>query len=309
MRRMLLELLVCPGCLPREIPLHATGLRGDGEEIESASLSCPSCGREYHVVEGIAHLLSRDEMEDAGRYSAAQVVSSYLFSQYADLLGETAATAYTQWAGLLGESATLALDAGCAAGRLTLAMGSISELAIGVDRSPAFIKAARSLLMDGSLDFQLAIEGEVTESRTIVLPEELKRSRAEFLVADVLRLPFPQSTFSLCASLNVLDKVADPLRHLLELNRTARSHGARLLFSDPFSWSDSSAPKELWLGGRMTGPFTGRGLDNVRGLLEGVRGLIAPPWSILSAGEAQWVLRTHANHCERIRSHFLEAAR
>jgi SAM-dependent methyltransferase len=308
MRKQLLQLLICPGCLPLEIPLRATGVGGSGEEIESAVLGCSSCGRRYQVNKGIAFLVPEEANGD-GRYNETLVVSSYLFSQYADLLGEAATTAYTQWEGLLGQSAALALDAGCAAGRLTLAMGSISELAIGIDSSPAFIKAAKALHMEGKFRFQLAIEGEITEETTITLPDELKRSKAEFLVADALRLPFPASTFSLCASLNVLDKVADPLRHLLELNRTSLGGGARLLFSDPFSWSESSAPKELWLGGRRVGPFTGRGLDNVRSLLEGGRGLIDPPWRILSGGEAVWVLRTHANHSERISSHFLEAVR
>jgi SAM-dependent methyltransferase len=310
MRKILLELFVCPRCLPREVPLRAAMVREDGQGIESAVLGCPACGGEFPVVEGTAYLLPEVRpLDTASPYAEPAVRSSYLWSQFADILGDAPNTAYTEWTHLLGRSASLALDCGCAAGRLTLAMGAFSELAIGVDRSPPLIIAARTLLRSGRLDFGLVVEGEITEPRTIVLPESVGRSRTEFIVADVLRLPFPGSTFSLLASMNVLDKVSDPLLHLLEVNRTAQTSAARLLFSDPFSWSPAVAPRERWLGGMTRGRFAGRGLDNVRRLLQGEHGLIGPPWRIETAGETDWTIRTHANHMERIRSQFLAATR
>jgi SAM-dependent methyltransferase len=310
MRKSLLQLLVCPRCLPRESPLNAARIREDEHGIESAILGCPSCGWEYPVSEGVAYLIPEAEAQGtAHRYAEPSVVSSYLFSQFADLLGDTPSTAYQEWTRHLGSSASLALDCGCAAGRLTFAMSSISELAIGIDLSPTFVAHARTLLKEGRLNFEMVVEGEITDSRTITLPETVNRDRAEFIVADVLRLPFPRSTFSLLSSVNLLDKVAEPLQHLLEMNRTAHSSGARLLLSDPFSWSESVAPRERWLGGRTSGRFAGRGLDNVRGLLQGQFGLIAPPWRIENSGEAAWTIRTHDNHSEQIRSHFLAATR
>jgi SAM-dependent methyltransferase len=310
MRKTLLPLLICPRCLPRETPLKAARIREDEHGIESAILDCPACGGEFPVREGVADLTPDVWARGtAQRYGEPSVVSSYLWSQFADLLGEAPTTAYQEWTRHLGSSASLALDCGCAAGRLTFAMSSVSELAIGVDLSPSLIAHARTLLLQGRLEFEMVVEGEITDSRTITLPETVDRDRAEFIVADVLRLPFPGSTFSLLSSVNVLDKVVDPLLHLLEVNRTARADEARLLFCDPFSWSGSVAPRERWLGGLTSGRFAGRGLDNVRGLLQGEHGLIAPPWRIERSGETAWTIRTHDNHSECIRSHFLAATR
>jgi SAM-dependent methyltransferase len=310
MRKLLLELLVCPSCLPREARLRAAAVVEGGWGIESAVLECPACGSEYPVKEGTPYLFPELTAAGAGsRYSDPLVVSSYLWSQFADLLGCTPVSAYAEWAGMLSRTASLALDCGCAAGRLTFAMGAVSELAVGVDSSPVFISRARTLLRQGRLDFRTIVEGEITERRTIILPEAWDRSRVEFVLADILHLPFPASVCSLSASLNVLDKVSDPLRHLLELNRVCRTDGARLLFSDPFSWSEACTPRERWLGGMTSGRFAGRGLDNVLRLLQGDHGLITPPWTIETSGETAWTIHTHSNHCERIRSHFLVAVR
>ncbi|OVE75060.1 hypothetical protein BVX95_00370 [archaeon D22] len=86
----------------------------------------------------------------------------------------------------------------------------------------------------------------------------------------------------------------------------ARPGAARLLVSDPFSWSDEIAPENAWLGGTKTGPFAGRARDNLRNLLETG---FAPTWLVEEQGEVWWKIRNHANHFELIRSEYLLAIR
>jgi len=152
-------------------------------------------------------------------------------------------------------------------------------------------------------------ESGLRETRTVRLPEAWDTDRVEFIVADAAALPFPGGTFSVVTSLNVLDKVPRPLKHLQETNRVAGKRNVRFLFSDPFSWSTDSALEEHWLGGREDGPYPGRGMDNVRSLLEGKDGVIRPPWLIEQEGFVRWKIRNHRNHYELIRSEFLMARR
>ena len=82
--------------------------------------------------------------------------------------------------------------------------------------------------------------------------------------------------------------------------------GARLLFADPFSWTEAAAPATEWLGGTTRGPFAGGGRENVRRLLESA---FAPPWRAAREEPVWWKLRSHRNHFELIRSITLLAER
>lgn len=312
MLRSLIPLLVCPTCLPQERALQATvRTEADGDVI-SATLTCRSCRSSYPVEDGIALLLDNEKSATANgqwRYEEGGVVNSYLWSHYADLLGAAAATtAYAEWSRQLAP-AGIGLDAGCAVGRITFELSTGCELAIGCDLSRAFVRTARALARKRRLDFSLPLEGELRETFIFELPTRFCPERVEFVVADALRLPFARESFGQCATLNLLDRVAYPLAHLYEINRVCRNSGASLLFSSPFSWTTASAPVERWLGGTTAGPYPGRGIDNVRVLLQGEGGILTPPWRIDAEGIVPWRHRSHANHFEEIRSLYLSASR
>lgn len=313
MKKRLLDLLICPVCLPAERPLGASIRHADGEDILSGDLTCRACNTRYPVEEGVAVLLPSHAEKGTiprDRYETEPLVSAYLWSQYGDLFGEPeAAEAYRTWASLAGEDHALALDAGCAVGRFTFDLSVRSEFVVGLDRSAAFVRAARRLMREGDLTFPLITEGLLTEPRTISAAGAWRPDRTEFIVADALALPFPRKVFSLVGSLNLLDKVSKPLQHLQEMNRVAREKDSRFLFTDPFSWSPESAAVADWLGGKGEGPYAGPGIANVRRLLEGEGGLLQPAWQVLEQGSVSWRIRNHRNHCELIRSEFLLAAR
>ncbi|MHB9097412.1 MAG: Trm112 family protein [Syntrophales bacterium] len=312
MKELLLEMLVCPVCLPDEIELAADIIEQEREEISEGVLTCPRCGGVYPIREGIAFLAppAPAEATAASKYESAPVASSYLWSHYGDILGDPeASSAYREWAGLLSGGSGVALDIGSAVGRFSFEMSCTHDFTVGVDSSVPFIRIARELMIRGRKPVALGQEGLLTREEMVVLPATWQAGRVEFIVADALALPFRSGRFSTVAALNVVDKVRLPLKLLQEANRVAREHEARFVFSDPFSWSAEIAREEDWLGGKDHGPYTGRGIDNVIALLEGKDRLLRPAWHTARQGDVWWKIRNHANHFELIRSLFVTAKR
>jgi uncharacterized protein YbaR (Trm112 family) len=311
-KELLLEMVVCPVCLPDEIDLTAGIVEWKREDIIEGRLTCPRCGGVYPIQGGVAFLdpPALREAKAASKYESAPVASSYLWSHYGDILGDPeASSAYREWAGLISGTTGTALDIGSAVGRFTFEMSLTHDFAVGIDSSVSFVRMARELMIRGRKPVALRQEGLLTREETVVLPETWRTDRVEFIVADALALPFRGMRFATVVSLNVADKVPLPLKHLREANRVAREREVRFVFSDPFSWSAEVTREEDWLGGKDRGPYAGRGIDNIIALLEGRDGLLLPAWRITRQGDVSWKIRTHANHFELIRSLFVKAER
>ena len=313
MKKALLDLLICPACLPDEMQLKETIKEASGGDILGGELACPQCHRAYPIENGIANLdpnASFGRTSPENKYETALVVSAYLWSHYADILNdENASDAYRRWADLMQPHDGVAIDAGAAAGRFTFEMGQKSDLAIGLDNSHAFIRTARELMKHRKITIALKQEGRITTDVTLSLPPEWNSDKVEFIVADALALPFRANSAASLSSLNLIDKVPRPILHLEEMNRVVRKEGAQFLLSDPFSWSEEAASEAEWLGGKNSGPYAGKGIDNVVALLNGNLNRLPPRWAITSHGHVWWKIRTHANHFEQIRSCYVKAGR
>ena len=296
-----------------EIPLECRDVRDiKGVEVLEALLACPRCHTTYPIREGLANLIPPSSSlagPRVSRYEAPSMISSYLWAHYADITGDQEANhhVYEMWASVIHEGAGFALDAGCAVGRLTFELSRRADYSVGVDASLGLIKKARELMSNRAVRFTLPEEGLLHRIEEIQLPNHIKTNNVEFLLADVERLPFSSSQFGAVASLNILDKVSHPLKHLQEIDRVSVDVGAQLLFSDPFSWSPEVTDPENWLGGKKEGSFKGRGYDNVVNLVGGrIRGL-KKNWRIEEKGQLWWKIRNHANHFELIRSLYFTA--
>jgi uncharacterized protein YbaR (Trm112 family) len=312
MKRILLDHVICPACLPRERPLQEEIVEERQEDILEGNLSCASCGAFYPIRDGIAFLdpSAPAQGRPVSKYETESVLASYLWSHFGDLFDDgEASTAYSQWAAQQQPHSGLCLDAGSAVGRFAFEMSSKADFTIGLDNSVAFIKAARELMLNRRKTVTLPEEGTLTREIELELPERFDSRSVEFIVGDAQALPFASDSLGSLASLNMLDKVSQPLRHMAEINRTAASAGSQCLISDPFSWSEHTAKQENWLGGKPHGPFSGRGLDNVSSLLEGNGGFLEPVWTIEDSGFVWWKIRTHCNHFELIRSCYIKARR
>jgi SAM-dependent methyltransferase/uncharacterized protein YbaR (Trm112 family) len=346
MKREILEFLICPTCLPEECPLTPEHCQGPGSEISEGILRCSGCGRAYPIEKGVARLAPVISTEDrdfenhssapahrrasgpfnpeqqlsdtcppTSVYESPEVLSTYLWSHYADLFNDPDANrAYSEWAELMAPSSGAALDAGCAVGRFCFEMSCKYDFAIGVDLSENFIHTARRIMEERGFSFRLKEEGRIQSERTFVLPQRWDSKKVEFLVADANALPFRSGAFSCVASLNLLDKTARPLDHLYEAGRSASCSKARMLVSDPFSWSETACSPDRWLGGAPGGRFSGFGIENVSALLSGQIDLHSPGdcfsgWKVTERGSVWWKIRNHRNHFEFIRSQFVKAER
>lgn len=311
MKKQLLELIICPHCLPHEYSLVADILQEQGGDIETGALKCPHCGALFPIIDGVAMLdpHSTDSQRTTNKYETDEVLSSYLWSHFGELFDDQASQAYSTWAGLMRPQSGIALDAGGAVGRFTFEMSTRCDFAIGIDTSQAFIRAARQLMQERAMIIPLKDEGLLRREMTIRLPDDWRSDRVEFVVANALALPFRKKSMALFSSLNLVDKVPSPIQHLREMNRVTRDTHAQFLLSDPFSWSTEAAPVEEWLGGKAEGRFAGKGLANVAELLTDSQGQLTPVWQVNEPGSVWWKIRTHSNHYELIRSCFVHASR
>lgn len=94
------------------------------------------------------------------------------------------------------------LDIGCNTGYGTIRFTPVAGRVVGVDVSPRAIDAARQRAPDG---------------------------RPEFVLTSGFELPFPDDTFDLVTSFQVLEHVPDPLAYLREIERVARPGGTVIL--------------------------------------------------------------------------------
>lgn len=313
MKPWVAALLICPSCLPREIELLLGAEELCGDEIVRGFLECPACGIVYPISQGIATLLpvsSGALSEAATKYEHPLVVSSYLWSHYADLFADPdVLTSYADWSALFDPAQGLSLDVGCAAGRFTFELCRKTQGAVGIDSSRNLVQAARELMKHRKLVFPLFLEGKIHRPQAVHIPPSWDCTAVDFLQADACNLPFRAGTFRCVASLNLVDKVPHPLKHLQEINRVAAKEDAQALISDPFSWSLEVAGEDRWLGGKTHGEYSGRGWENIAGILEGTGKELNPAWHVVAGGSLWWKIRHHENHFELIRSCFIKAGR
>jgi hypothetical protein len=96
---------------------------------------------------------------------------------------------------------------------------------------------------------------------------DVRADRLSFWCADAAVLPFATGVFAGAVSLNLLDCIASPIGHLVELGRTLAA-GAPAVLSTPYDWSAMATPVEGWLGGHsQRGPGAGSSAAELRRIL------------------------------------------
>lgn len=313
MKTWLIEQLICPECTHREFPLVLHPEKETKRDIIEGSLACPDCNRRYPITRGIAVIVpdqTRPMINAEGGYNSQNMLSAYLWSHFSEFFnGHDATDAYKKWAACFKPEPGWALDIGCSVGRLTFELSRTHTRSVGIDTSYSFIHEARKLMQEKRLEFSTVIEGRITQAHSCKLNPEFQFDSAEFLVADATALPFRSGLFRTAASINILEKVPDPVRHLQETNRILDADRANFICSDPFTWDETVSSADVWIGGRNSGPFQGRGMDNLCRLLTEEATVFNPQFSIRNRGEVQWKIRKTANLWEHITSQFLMAER
>ena len=313
MKKWLVGELICPECVDKKSLLTVDSQKENDEEILEGHLSCPNCPGRYEIHDGIAVVVPAGTLpitRDTAGYGSFSMLSSYLWSHYSEFFnGPDATDAYKKWAAAFKSRDGWALDIGCSVGRLTFELTKTHDRAVGIDTSLSFIRAARNLAARKRLEFDLIMEGKITQTRSSTLDPAFGLDRAEFIVADAMALPFWSDRFATATSVNILEKVPDPVRHLTEANRVLDKTKACFLFSDPFSWDETVSSPDLWLGGTNEGIFKGFGMDNICGLLQDDTGIFSPGFSVREKGQVLWKIRKTRNLWEHITSQFVMAER
>jgi SAM-dependent methyltransferase/uncharacterized protein YbaR (Trm112 family) len=191
--------------------------------------------------------------------SQRQHLSTYCFDHYGDLDPEESEDSPVSPGsvlnmlrqGLSGVEDRISgpvIDIGCAVGRTSFELAeTLDEIVLGVDLNFHMVKTAASILEKGRLVYPRRRVGIVFDHREFPVVFE-RAEKVDFWVCDACALPFADESFSLAASLNVLDCVGSPYDHLKELARILK-HGASAIVSTPYDWSANATPVESWLGG------------------------------------------------------------
>jgi SAM-dependent methyltransferase/uncharacterized protein YbaR (Trm112 family) len=279
--------------------------RGDGGDVVEGVLVCPErlCRREHPIVDGIPIVVSdlvawashqldavlrRDDLtpfaesligDAAGPGSAFDrertSLSSYARGHFGDLDGEEPLPREAGFVALLDAALGLLdgppsgswIDHGCAVGRGTFELARrTGEPAVGVDLSFSMLRVGERARRSGRAVFPLRRVGLVFDRRDVAVPD-MPSELVSFWCCDAATLPFAGGAFAGALSLNLLDCVAAPVGHLLELGRTL-APGSPALLAAPYDWSPAATGVGQWLGGHsQRGESGGSSVDEVRRIL------------------------------------------
>lgn len=315
MRRGHFEALrpLCPVCRDGALSVATVVSEVDDDLLEGI-LHCanPSCRREYPVVDGIPilvgpirawlaanplQLLLRDDLSPEvesligdvlGPGSPFDTVRQHVGIYASDHYGEGSALRLVDVAldGAPDGGDGPAIDVGCSVGGTTFRLAERTErLTLGIDLNFAMLRVASRALREGRVTYPRRRVG-LAYDRVELAPELPARERVDFWCCDAAALPFPDRTFALAASLNVIDCVAAPRDAVAELARVVRPGGTAIV-ATPYDWSPSATPIESWLGGHSQ-----RGEH--RGASEPVlRALMSEHFEIAAETDVPWRVRLH----------------
>lgn len=142
----------------------------------------------------------------------------------------------------------IALDVGCAAGRMTCELARAgARLAIGIDTSSQMIDWARKIAWSPRSD-RVYVPVPVTAAAASLcwLRGFDLKGKTEFLLADAQNLPLADQAVHLVACLNVLHRVERPDLVLREIERVLQPGGC-LVISNDYDWDPDLTPDpDLW---------------------------------------------------------------
>lgn len=163
-----------------------------------------------------------------------------------------------------------ALDLGCAVGRSSFELARRFDEVIGIDLSRRFIDSATRLAEQGQIPYQVTLEGELTERRTVDLAAlELSGTagRTRFQIGDACALDDTLGHFDLVFAGNLIDRLPDPAAFLAQLSGLIRP-GGLLMITSPYTLLPEFTPRERWIGGFERNGQPVRMLDGLRHHLE-----------------------------------------
>lgn len=282
--------LHCRSTSAVDVPLTiGTVAREVNGDIIEGTLVCtqPLCQLECPIIDGIPiivpdirqfisdniePLLTRDDLtplsegliRDCLGTNASIITRTYFLSCYAQdhyLHNEGACSVLGSGIDLLTRPPSgLWLDIGCATAGASFELSKqTNDLVLGIDTNITLLRFARQLIANGVAQFPRKRSGVVYDQQTIEVDNDC-RQRVEVWACDATALPFRGQTFAGGVSLNVVDAVNLPVRHLSELGRVLGDN-CEAIIASPYDWQETVTPLPHWIGGHS--PRSHSGGDSV----------------------------------------------
>jgi SAM-dependent methyltransferase len=236
--------LICVSCRKIRkgkgyLKLHSVQKEENGF-IVKGKMKCRSCGKTYHISEGVLCILDRKK---GARFVQKSVVSSYIHASY----GGGGFGGNEKFWNALGKCARkgrgLALDLGCGMGRSTFDLAKRNETAVGLDADFQALSKAASFQREGKIEYELKIRSLLSVPAVSAFKPA---DNAIFVLADALDPPFPRESFETVCACNFIDSVGSPKKLLKEMDFLLRS-GGKMVLASPFSWRAEVTPARNWL--------------------------------------------------------------
>ena len=178
-----------------------------------------------------------------------------------------------------------AYDLGCAVGRSTFELGRYARAVKGFDLSTAFIGAARTLLDQGRLETDIAVEGAITERIEVTAPRvDDAGTEIVFEVGDAVALARQLPPADIVLAANLLCRLPAPKDFLISMARLIKP-GGQLLLVTPFTWLEAFTPRSAW-------PQTDAG-DAMSGAAW-IREVLRPDFVLEHEQDMPFLIREHA---------------
>lgn len=155
----------------------------------------------------------------------------------------------------LAPSSGRALDVGCAVGGTSFELATGFNEVVGFDFSKAFVNAAERMKTSDDVQFNLAMEAELSTNVTAKHEAHIDaaaRARVRFQTGDACAMDPNElgGTFDGVVVANLVCRVPEPLKCLDGL-AAVTNQGGVVILATPFSWLPQYTDKDKWLGGYL----------------------------------------------------------
>lgn len=179
-----------------------------------------------------------------------------------------------------------ALDLGCAVGRSTFELAQHFDQVVGMDFTARFIEKAVQLQEQGRIPYAITTEGELKDYKEVTLSAlqlDSIAKKIEFWQGDACNLKPQFTDFDLIFCGNLIDRLYDPKKFLMDMKKRLNP-GGYLVLTSPYTWLEEFTDKDKWLGG-----FKEMG-ENKETLL-GLQEVLTPEFQLKARLDIPFVIR------------------